>query len=163
MQVAGELHNAAFDACKAAEQSDAVARKLMQVDGMAAPGAGDVRLAGKLRLRRRQVTYFAVVLAHPGEPPVRILAAVAPRRPPSAAGREVDHSPGLIELLRDLCAGLRAADDEHGAGQKLLWIAICVGVKLVDLGWKLVSQLGNLRRLIEPRRHDDVARLDRLA
>src|SRR5262249_38167515 len=73
MRDAGAGHKPPLYACKAAEQSDAVARELVQVNGMAAPGARDVRLADKLRLRRRQITHFAVVLAHPGEPPVRIL------------------------------------------------------------------------------------------
>src|SRR5262249_51134727 len=107
-------------------KSDNILRELMQVDGVATLGAGNMWLARELRARQRQPADLPVVLAHPGEPPVRVLAAVAPRRPPGATRREKDLSTGLIKLLGDLCAGLRAADDQDGAGQELLRVAIVV-------------------------------------
>src|SRR5215475_12191466 len=134
MQIALEPKDIVLGALEAAEQSDAVACELMQVDCVAALGAGDVRLAGKLRLRRRQLAYLPIVLAHPGEPPVRVLATVAPRRAPGPPRREKNFSPRFVKLFSDLRAGLRAADDQDGAGQELLWIAIGAGVKLLDVG-----------------------------
>src|SRR5262249_41789776 len=107
---------AILDTFKTPQQRHAVAHKLMQVDRVAALGAGDVRLAGKLYARRWQLADFSIVLAHLREPPVRVLAAVAPRRPPGAACREIDLASRLIELFGNLRARLRAADDQHCAG-----------------------------------------------
>jgi hypothetical protein len=36
-------------------------------------------------------------------------------------------------------------------------------VKLLDVGWKIATQGGDLRRLIESSRHDDIARPYQLA
>jgi hypothetical protein len=48
----GEREDAAPDAREAAKKADAVERESMQVDRMAAFGAGDMRLARKLRSER---------------------------------------------------------------------------------------------------------------
>jgi len=48
MQVAAKLDDAVRYTLKAAQQDDAVAGELMQVNGVATLGAGDMRLAGKL-------------------------------------------------------------------------------------------------------------------
>src|SRR4029077_8080811 len=163
VQVIPELDDAIFDGLETAEEYHAIAGELVQVDGMAAPGAGDMRLAGKLRLRRRQLADSPIVLAHFGEPPVRVLAAIAARRSARAACREIDLSPGFAEFFGDLCAGLRAADDQYGAREQLLGVAIIVGMKLLDLCRKVMGELRNLRSLIKPRRDDDVVRPDGLA
>src|SRR6516165_7184080 len=100
----------------------------MQVYGMAALGPRNVRLAAKFRVRGGKFVDGAVIVAKPREPPVGVLAAVATRL-----------SPGLVEFLRNLRAGLGAADDQHGPRQKLLRVAIAVGMKLLDSGRKCTA------------------------
>jgi hypothetical protein len=83
VQNADEREDAAPDAGEAAKKGDAVVRELMQVDRMAAFGAGDMRLARKLRFRRRQLAYLAIIVAEPVDPPIGVLAAVTPRVRPA--------------------------------------------------------------------------------
>ena len=126
-------------------------------------GPRDVRLAAKFRVRGGKFVDGAVIVAKPREPPVGVLATVATWCAPGAACREKNLSPGLVEFLRNLRAGLGAADDQHGPRQKLLRVAITVGMKLLDSGWKCTAQSGILRRLIEARRNDNVARFQPFA
>jgi hypothetical protein len=102
-------------------------------------------------------------VAEPGEPPVRVLAAVAPWRTAGAADGQKNLSSGFIKLFCDLRARLRAADDEHGAREKLLQVAIAVGVKLLDMRRKIAAESRDFWRLVKAGRHDDVASLDPLA
>src|SRR6516164_7408117 len=126
-------------------------------------GPRDVRLAAKFRVRGGKFVDGAVIVAKPREPPVGVLAAVATWRAPGAADGQKDLSTRFIELFGDLRAGLRAADDQHSPRQKLLRVAIAVGMKLLDPGWKGAAQSGKLRRLIEARRNDNVARYNPFA
>src|SRR5262249_48345256 len=104
MQIPAELDDTVLDPFETAEQGHAVAGEPMQVDGVPALGAGDMRLAGKLCARRWQLADLSIVLAHPREPPVRVRAAVTPRRPPGAACGAIDLAPRLINLFSELLA-----------------------------------------------------------
>src|SRR5262249_35092607 len=97
------------------------------------------------------------------QPPVRVLATVAARRPASAAYGEINLPTCLIEFLSDLRAGLRASHHEHRSRPQLLRVAVGVGVDLHDVRWEIGAECGDLRFLIETRCHHHVARSNSLA
>src|SRR5262249_14765045 len=125
-QVGRELELAVLDALQVTQQRHAIAGELMQVQRVAALRPRDVRLARELGARRRQLIGSSIIEAELFRPPVRILAAVAPWHAAGSAHSEVDLLAALIELFRDLRAGLGAADDQHGAGKELLGVAISI-------------------------------------
>src|SRR5262249_215985 len=146
---------AAGDTLEMAEQNDPVARELMQIEGVAAAGARDMRLAGKLRPWRRQLVHGAIVDPELVRPPVCVLAALAPGRAAGTTYREIAPSPGLIELLADLSAGLGAADHQHRALRQRLRVAVGIGMNLQHPGGKIGGECRDVRRLIEARCNND--------
>src|SRR5215203_1766018 len=113
------------------EQSHTVARELMQVQGVPAIGARNVRrremLFGNGQLVRRHVEE-----ANLRQPHDHILAAVATGRSSRAAYAQADVAPVLIEVLSNLSPRLRAADDEHRALRQQFRVAIATTVDLSD-------------------------------
>jgi len=70
--------------------------KLVEVDGMTSVFARNLRLAGKLRLRRRELINRPVVCSHLVLPPVGILAPIAKGNTSSATYGQVDLPPALV-------------------------------------------------------------------
>ena len=75
---------------------------------------------------------------------------------------EERREPGLRELVRDVPAGVRGADDEHRAVAELLGPAVVGGVEQSDRGVELAGEGRRHRMLVleDPRREDDVVRLE---
>src|SRR6516165_109270 len=122
-----------------------------------------MRLAGEFRFARRQFTDLSIIEAELRGPRVRILATIAPRCSPHTADAEIYLASGLVELFSDLGAGLRASHNQDCAWQKLLRIAVGVGVQLLDISRHRGADRRNFGSLIEARCNDNVARSDPLA
>src|SRR5262249_8984129 len=125
--------------------------------------AGDVGLAGELGAGRRKLLHGAIVESKLLQPPVRVLAAIAPRRAARPAHGEVDFSPGLIKLFADLRTRLGTAYHQNRALRQHARIAVGVGMKLHNVGRKTLSESRDIRLLIESRRNHHVARHEREA
>ena len=93
---------------------------------MAAVAPGRQHVREEARLRPRQRFRAGIEEAALDEPPDEVPAADAPRRPRRAAAGEDDLATGLVQFLRELAAGLAAADHEHGAVGKRLRRAVVV-------------------------------------
>ncbi len=115
-QRAGELGDAVADRRQASDDAHAAIGQRVEVDRPV--------LGRPDQLRRRQVAgadeivHLVVALAeHTGRlhPPAHVATAVRPRQPDVLADGEGHRSPGAPDLVGQLHAGGRRADDEHAA------------------------------------------------
>src|SRR3974390_3378310 len=90
-----------------ADQSNAIAGELMKVQCMSACRPADMRLGGDLFAWRSKLINGSVVNAERIIPPIDVLSPISARCSPGAAYAQIDLSAALIQLLRDLRAGLR--------------------------------------------------------
>ncbi len=117
---------------QATEQAHAIAGEPVQVKGMPTILAGDLRVGAEARLRGRELRRGAVQEAGQVEPIEDIAPPVAARRPPGFAGGEVHLSPGLVQLLGNLAAGLPRPGDQHRSRRQGGRVAILPRVELQD-------------------------------
>jgi hypothetical protein len=94
-------------------------------------------------------------------PPEDVVAAIAARSPPAAAGGEHDVTPGLEELLGELAPGLTGPHDEHATGRQTLRTPVLVRVHLGDPPRESGGHVGDPRSLERAGRDDDLIGGDR--
>src|SRR6516225_10842061 len=132
----------------------------MQVDGMTAMLARDLRLAGKFRLWRRKLINPPLVGSHLVLPPVGILAPIAAGNTSGTTHGQVDLSPALVQLLGDLRPRLPTAHHQHRTIGQRLWIAVLIGMNLLYLMRKVRIECWNLWLLVQPSSDDHVVCLE---
>ena len=139
------------------EQGHTVTRELVEVQGVPSIGARNVRsrelLFGNGELVRRDVEE-----ADLRQPRDYILAAIATGCSSRAADAQEDASTLLVELLGNLGARLRAADDEHRALRERFRIVIPATVELGDGCRDAGGERGDPWTLLETRGHHHVCR-----
>jgi hypothetical protein len=121
-------------------------------------------LAREPRRGRRQVgdgrhgdPVGGTVLEELDQPPRDVTAPVAARRPGTHRHCDVHLAARLVQLLRDLHAGLAGAHHEHRPVRELIGPAVVVRVQLPDGPCQPLRCGGHLGPRVGPGRKDDVA------
>ena len=125
--VGREAGHAVLDAHEVSDERHAQLAERAQMEVVAATAARRQHVRKEARLRPGQRVRRRVEEARLDEPPNEVTVADAPRQPRSAAAREHDLPAGVVQLLRDLAAGLAAPDDEDGACGEHRRRAVVVG------------------------------------
>ena len=95
------------------------------------------------------------------QPPHEIAVADAPRAPGSASAREHDAAPRLAQFLRDLAAGLTAADHQHISFGKRRGVRVARHVEHGDVCGERGQSLRSVRTLERATRRGEHAGADR--
>ena len=100
-------------------------RERVEVEGRAVGRAGKLQ-RGHAARPPDVVDLVVALVEHAGRihPPLQIPAAIHARRADVLAGRDRDRAPRALQLVRDLGAARRSADDQHAAIGDLGRIAI---------------------------------------
>jgi hypothetical protein len=106
-------------------------------------------------LGRRQRFDTGLDMARLRQPPDEVSPSETPRRPRGPPASQDDVASGLVQLLRDLAAGLGATDDEHTAGREGSLVAIPVRVDLEELCRQRLGTRRPVRTLVRARGKDD--------
>ncbi len=158
MQVGGQAQLALLNPAQMPQQGHAIGRKLVQVEVVAAAGAGELGIGRKAGRGRWQHVGRAVEEASQGQPLVGVLAPIAPRRAPPRAHAQKHPTTGLEQLLRDLAARLTTAHNEHRARGQVGWITIGRRGQLQHVRRQSRCKGRNLGALKKAGRQDDVVR-----
>ncbi len=132
-QRAGEVRRAVGDRRQPADEAGAPIGQDVEIEVGAIGGAGDLRrgdVAGA-----DQVVDLVVALVESTdavEPPHDVVAPIGPRQPDVFAHGHGDVASGAEDLVGELHAGRRRADDEHPARPQLLGTLVLERVHLVD-------------------------------
>ena len=87
-----------------AQQSNAVMRKLMEIQALTSVFARDLRVTGKLISRRLKFLDHCIEQPQTGKPIIDVPPAIAARHAPGVADGKIDFPSALIEFLGDLGA-----------------------------------------------------------
>jgi hypothetical protein len=139
---------AAGAALEVAEQLHAQRVQRPQVEVVAAAVAGGEDVGEEPSLRGGQRAHRLVDEARLYQPPEEVVAAEPAGGPRRAAAREEDLAPGLVQLLRELAAGLPAADHEHRPGREAGGLGVVVGVEARDAVREHVGERRAVRPLV---------------
>ena len=99
-------------AFQVSQQHHPIARKLVQIDRVAAVATRDVRVSREFGLRRGELVHRPVQEPAEVQPFVKILAPIPARGAPGAANAQIDLAPTFIQLFCDLAARLSAANHQ---------------------------------------------------
>ena len=110
--------------------------------------------------RARQVVDLVVALvpdARGLHPPEHVAAAIRPRQPDVLADRERHRPAGAVDLVGELHAGRRRADDEHAAFGQLRRIAVVERRDLLDRRRHRLPKRRHARQVAGAARDHDAA------
>ena len=130
---------------------------VVQVVPTVVPGC--LHVCDEARRRRRQ--HLRALIVEPGldQPEDDVATAQAARCPGCAAAREDDRPARLVQLLRDLAAGLAAPDHEHLARRQRGLVRVAGGVELDDAVRRRAGR--SMGPLVRTRADDDRPRPER--
>ena len=155
VEVVGEADARPIDGREPAGEGDAVGGERRQVDFAAVGPADELQRWLALGLSSgAHLVDGAVERADLLEPPEDVLASVAARHARVAADGEVHVASGASQLVGELHAGGRGADDEHATVGELAGVAVAGRGELFD---RRVESRGDRRdrRLVAPAGGDD--------
>jgi len=93
----------------------------------------------------------------------RVATTQTARRAADLSGREIHRAPRVEQILGDLAAGLRAADDEHRTGCELLGSPVLGGGEPLDLRVDVARDCRQFRRVLHARGDDDIPGVEPVA
>ena len=129
-EVIGEGQGGAVAALEHADEVHALCRVLSEIHRIATEGAadgnGDVLAPGRRGLH--------LPLAQNAEPVAVVRTAVGARRPLVRTNGEIDIPSGAVEFVGNLRARRPRTNHQHGAGGKLLRVAVEFGMELGHRG-----------------------------
>lgn len=125
---------------EAAQQHHAVPREQVQVEGVPAVLAGELRVGREPGAGRGELVSGLLEPSHGDAPEQGVFASIPARSPYGAAHAQVHATPALIQFLDDLAAGIGAADHQHCPGWQRTGVAVVTGVELEDLGGQGASE-----------------------
>src|SRR5260370_15606499 len=131
-QVVSEVKRRALRAREAPKQLDAHLVQRAVVEIMPAPVTRGLRITDQPGRGRRELVWGSLRETGLPEPPDQAVATDAARSPWAAPARNEGLPTCLMQLLRQLAAGLAAADDENVARWQLGGAAVLLGEDLVD-------------------------------
>jgi hypothetical protein len=151
-----ERDSLAGDADRAAHKGDA--RPGQRPEIQAAATRRHYRLRGMHGRGVRELAGPLVEEPGLGQPVDRVTSAIRRRQPADGARCQDDAPPGRHQVLGDLTARLRAANDQHGAVGQPVGVAVVGGVQLLDRSWERPCDGRDPRHVLVARGDDDGAR-----